>query len=206
MRLLALLLIILPILADAQPRLRDPIGRVITTRNDAVFQGLNNLLRIAQQRMEIYAGDNITTGPNIPIQMRMRDAGNIRLACNSELQILEYSSNGTDAGNIMMEYKRGGVMIVSGAPVGDSFELHTPFGQLELGEGVFEIEQETSAAYLVGIYQGEILGVNSETGLRLGNVRAESFLRITLNGNVETINRRDLLLQRERNCSAVMID
>lgn len=206
MRLLVLLLMFLPLLADAQPRLRDSIGRVITTRNDAVFLGVNNVLRIAQRRMDVYAGDNITTGPNIPIQMRMNDSGNIRLACNSELKIHEYSSNATQAGNITLEYFRGGVMIVSGAPQGDSFSLSTPFGQFELGEGVFEIEQETTAAYLVGIYQGEIRGMNSEAGLQLDSISAESFLRITLNGNVETVNRRDLLLQRERNCGAVTID
>jgi len=201
MRFFLVCLLFVPLLANAQPRLRDSIGQVITTRNDAALLGRNGLLRIAQRRADVYVGDKISTGPNIPLQMRMRDQSNIRIACNSELDIHEYSRDPDSRGLVSLAYIRGGLMIVSNAAEGDLFRLMTPIGEFELGSGVFEIEQETSASYLVGIYRGTLRGLNNDNGLRLDNVSAESFLRISLNGNVETVVQRDLVRLRERNCS-----
>jgi hypothetical protein len=201
MRFFLAFLLLLPLLADAQPSLRDSIGQVITTRNDAALLGRNGLLRIAQRRADVYIGDKISTGPNVPLQMRMRDQSNIRIACNSELDIQEYSHDQDSRWLVSLGYIRGGLMIVSNAAEGDLFRFTTPIGEFELSSGVFEIEQETSVSYLIGIHRGALRSLNNDKGLRLDNVSAESFLRISLNGNVETIVQRDLLRLRERNCS-----
>ena len=67
MRFLLFCLILLPLLVNAQLRRADSIGNVITTRNDAVFSGVDGMLRIAQRRGEVHVGDVIATGPTTPM-------------------------------------------------------------------------------------------------------------------------------------------
>ncbi|MAM71778.1 MAG: hypothetical protein CMP91_11625 [Gammaproteobacteria bacterium] len=206
MRFLLFCLILLPLLVNAQLRRADSIGNVITTRNDAVFSGVDGMLRIAQRRGEVHVGDVIATGPTTPMQMRMVDSGNIRLACSSEMVIHEYSTGADQPVNIAMEYRHGGLLLVSGRSERESFTLNTPFADVDIRNGVFEIEQETTASYLLGVYQGSIRIFNNPGGLQVGDINAESFVRITLNGTIETIDRNTLQAQRDRNCAPLGVN
>lgn len=163
MRVLALFVLLLSLVAAPSAMSADRLAGTITRLKGTAQATLNNFTRPLSEDMEIFVGERIVTGAATRIQIRMIDGAMITLGDNTAITIDVYNN---DLGRAAMEVTNGVFLATSGAIAKygpDRFIMKTPSAVLGIrGTTVWGQQQPDHLA--VVMLSGTSVTITTENG------------------------------------------